>query len=64
MFKFLNPFKKPPAKVFAKNTLEEYSHHYVISQEASEYHAKMADFYKQGMIRMQGHLLHPPALSE
>jgi hypothetical protein len=53
MFKFLNPFKKPPVEVFAKDTLEDYSHLFIVSQEASEYHAKMADFYKQGIKRMQ-----------
>jgi hypothetical protein len=60
MFQLSNPFKKPPAKVFAKDTLEDYNHLYIVSQEASEYHAKMADFYKQGIKRMQTYLSTEP----
>lgn len=56
MFNLTNPFKKQPAKVLAKDTLEDYSHLYITSQEAAEYHAKMAVFYQQGMKRMQNYL--------
>lgn len=56
MFKLSNPFKKPPAKVFAKDTLEDYNHLYIVSQEAAAYHTKMADFYKQGITRMTAYI--------
>lgn len=61
MFKFTNPFKKPPAKVFAQDTLEEYLHQHIVSKEASEYHAKMAEFYKQGIQRMHTFVGSEPA---
>lgn len=56
MFKLSNPFKKQPAKVLAKDTLEDYSHLFIASQEAAEYHTKMAVFYQQGIKRMQNYL--------
>ena len=56
MFNLTNPFKKPPAKVLAKETLEDYNHLYLVSQEAAEYHAKMAIFYQQGIKRMHNYL--------
>lgn len=51
----LNPFRKPDASVIARRELSEYRRHLITHQEAAEYSHKMAEFYKDGIVRLTEH---------
>jgi hypothetical protein len=48
----LNPFKKPSAAQLAQETLEDYERQLLIQEAAAAYHAKMAEFYREGINRL------------
>lgn len=51
---FLNPFKKPSADKLRKQSLEEYARLLLEQQAAAAYHQKMAEYYAEGITRLNG----------
>lgn len=51
--KKLNIFIRPTAEELAVENIEEYRRQYLNHQASSEYHKKMAEYYKEGIKRMQ-----------
>ena len=49
----LNPFHKPPAKVMAQQTLEDYERRLLESEAAASYHAKMVEYYRESIDRLK-----------
>lgn len=50
---FLNPFKKPAANEVLKEHLEEYKRQLITQEASAAYHAKMAEYYREGIKRLQ-----------
>jgi len=48
----LNPFKKPQANSIATDKVHEYSLAAIQHQESAAYHAKMAEYYREGIERL------------
>lgn len=51
----LNPFRKPDAHELVKTNLEEYRRQLILQEAAAAYHAKMAEYYREGIVRLQQH---------
>lgn len=50
----LNPFKKPLAIQLIGIQLEEYERGVVQQEDAAAYHTKMAQYYREGVVRLRG----------
>lgn len=55
MIKYLQKFfVKPQAKDMAREEIEEYQRRLLVSQAQAAYHAKMAEYYQEGIARLAG----------
>jgi hypothetical protein len=52
-FRALNPFRKPKAEEIVTTNLEEYKRQLVVQEDAAAYHAKMAEYYREGIARLE-----------
>ena len=57
-FKQFNPFRKPTARVIIQANLEEYERQLVNQEAAAAYHTKMAEYYREGIKRLQSQSHH------
>ena len=52
----LNPFRKPTAKEIAARDLEDAKRALLREQAAAEYHAKLAEYYRNAVVRLNIYL--------
>lgn len=47
-----NPFAKPLAHEIAKDSIEEFQRQYLTHLNSAAYHAKLAEYYREGITSM------------
>ena len=52
----LNPFYKPPATDLMAKMVEDYERHLLDQENATAYHAKMAEYYRESLKRFKTQL--------
>ncbi len=52
---FTTLFKKPQAQAIVKNSLADYERHLLEHEAAASYHAKMSEYYAEGIARLQAY---------
>ena len=57
LHEFFNPFHKPTAEEVIQKNLEEYARQLVVQEAAAAYHRKLAEFYKEGIVRLRSQVV-------